>query len=241
MLSQREKNGIVSVHQSPVGLIRNVNISQIQAAILLPELNKSLVYLERMRDQIGDVPVVLFRETSPDFMQETRFTYKQIQTDPETAVAWNVPTDDSEAAAREYIRKAKLNRFDGIVIDTHHIRRNNNLTGEKNPLGDWRESIPILLPDCREIHIGVGRSEYPDMIEKTNEELDDLLNGGTKNTEVVEMLRFIADKGWKGLIVIEFRPSSVKKLYGKKLFLTPGDLVNSYERMRETLYQIFDK
>lgn len=241
LLSANEKHGITSVHQSPVGVNRNkVQISRLQQSIVLPEMNSSLSVLEDIGKQAGDVPAVLFREAPASYMKESGYSFKQIQTDPETAEAWGILEPDAGDAAKEYVRKAKLNLFDGIVIDTHHIRRKNTLTGQDNPLGDWKKSIPQLLPYCREIHIGIGRTDYPDMAESAQEELDDLLNGGQKDSEVVQMLRFIADQGWKGLMVVEFRPTSIKEEYKRKLFIPPSDLVSTYGRIRETLFGIFE-
>lgn len=243
MLTSNTKKKIKSVHQSPVGLSRGKPLaSQLQAAVLLPRLNTSLKSLENIRDQVGDVPAVLFRETPLSYMRESSFSYKQIQTDPETAAAWSISSGlDSATAARIYVEKAKLNLFDGIVIDTHHIRRRNSKTLERNPLSDWEKSIPELLPYCKEVHVGVGRADYPDMAEKANLELRDLLNGGRNSSEIVRMLRFIADSGWAGIVVVELRPSAIKKDYKKKIFLSPNDLVDSYQRIRITLDNIFDR
>jgi len=125
------------------------------------------------------------------------------------------------------------------VIDTHHIRHRDVETGQDNPLAKWKESIPEFLPYTQEIHLGIGRWDFGLADHETlREEMVDLLNGGENNTEVVQMLRMIADSGWKGLLIIEMRPSFVKEYLGS---MSEKDLVETYERIRSTLYNIFDK
>ena len=95
------------------------------------------------------------------------------------------------------------------------------------------------MPFTREIHLGVGRADYGDMDpDIVLSEVSDLLKGGKNNTEVVQMLRFIADSGWKGLVVVELRPSVIKQVIGG---MSENDLQNAYQRIRETLFQIFDR
>jgi hypothetical protein len=65
----------------------------------------------------------------------------------------------------------------------------------------------------------LGRTDYGNVPhEQIQEELVDLLNGGTKNTEVIQILRMISDSGWKGLVVVEMRPGEIEKLLGKRSF-----------------------
>ena len=68
----------------------------------------------------------------------------------------------------------------------------------------------------------------------------DLLTGGEKNTEVVQMLRMIGDFGWNGLVVVELRPSELpdKKIMGQ---LPHQSLTSAYTAIRETLFQTLDR
>ncbi len=240
LLSDREKAGVTSVHQSFRGPVKS-GLASLGLSPFLPEINDSLKGLEAIYEQVGDVPAVLYKEAvHANYVSGSSYSLKQIQTDPETAYAWGIqPSKDSAEAAGQYINSAFLRQFNGIVIDTTHIRRPSK-SGQENPLSDWEKSIPVLLPYVKEIHVGAGRTDFQTE-EESSAEILDLLNGGANDTEVVRMLRFIADKGWKGLIVLEFRPSSIKEEYGRKLFVSSQDLISAYGRIRETLYSIFDK
>lgn len=72
------------------------------------------------------------------------------------------------------------------------------------------------------------------------EEFDDLLNGGSKNTEIIQMLRYIADSGWTGLVVVEMRPGALqeKNKFGQ---ISQQALLDAYGRIRQTLHNIFGK
>jgi len=234
-LSDTEKAGVLSAHQCPRAAIPR-SFQEVQKAVFLPETKASLADLDRIHTVVGDIPVVLFKETPPEYFQNSPFTKRGIQPDSEVCTAWGVST------AQEFVDIALKKGLTEIVIDTHHIRRPNIKTGKENPLANWQGSIPILLPHTKEIHIGIGRLDYGKMDpEQLKEEAMDLLTGGRKNTEVMQMLRLIADKGWNGMIVIEMRPSVYKDVMNRRFLLSGNDLVDIYERVRNTLYHTLDK
>jgi len=236
-ISKEELLGILSAHQSPRERIRSFRA--LKVAFFLPHRDKSFDYLEKIDTKTGGIPVVLYQETPEKVIRNSTIKNKQIQTDPSASIAWNANS------ASEYLDQASRRGFTdgsgnpGIVIDTHHIRHLDVRTGQENPLADWKESIPIFLPYTGEIHLGVGRWDFGSVDPKTlREEMIDLLNGGENNTEVVQMLRLIAESGWNGLLIIEMRPSFVKEYLGS---MSEKDLIETYERIRSTLYNIFDK
>lgn len=252
-LSEEELSGILSAHQSPRDSLRSLRA--LKVALFLPHRDKSFDYLERIDAKAGGIPVVLYQETPVEVIRGSTIKNKQIQTDPAVCIAWDVNS------ASEYLDEVSRRGFTdesgnpGIVIDTHHIRHRDVETGQENPLADWKESIPILLPYTREIHLGVGRWDFGLVDhEKLEDELVDLLNDGENNTEVVQMLRLVAESGWNGLIIIEMRPSFVKKYirsesnrksksFPEKYLgqMSEQDLIETYERIRSTLYNTSDK
>lgn len=240
-LSSSERKGIISAHQSARDAIPHSR-QELQKTIFLPETVASTRDLEVLFDRIGDIPVVLFKENPTEYMDHfdrldiPSFTQRGIQTDPETATLWNSRTEE------EYLAHAFRYGFNEIIIDTHHIRRSDKHTGEPNPLRNWQTTIPVLLPYTHEIHVSVGRSNFGDLDPKViKQEADDMLSGGHNNTELIKMLRLIADQGWKGRVVLEMRPSIYRETIGNKRFLTEKDLVSIYQAVRKTLYEIFDE
>lgn len=240
-LSQEEKNGITSVHQSIVDKNKKLKESvfeRVAKSLLLPTKIGSLEYLERIRELVDrDIPVVLFKNVPSDYFERTKFNQTGIQTTPE--LCEEIGAENAE----EFIEAIQEMGFKNIVIDTYHLRRPSLKTGYTNPLADWRKSIPILLPHTQEIHVGLGRSDYGEIPKKTiADELWDFMNNGVNNSEIVQMLRKISFSGWKGLVVLELRPSMIKMLLDQKgVQLTNRNLKITLEGIRETLYQIFDK
>lgn len=229
-LSDIEKTGITSIHQS-VARAGDQSLRGKQIALFLPEETASLKDLREIKQYLGDIPVV-FMEAPQSFLQETGFSQRGIQTSPELCDAIGATN------AEEFVEKIKLMGFSHVVIDTHHIRRPHIKTGKPNPLRDWRSSLPILLPHTKELHIGVGRTDFGNIpAEQTRDELDDLLTGGQKNTEIVQMLRMIGESGWNGLVVVEMRPN---ELPGKNHFgqLPKRTLIAHYEKIKQTIDQV---
>lgn len=233
-----KSGGILSAHQSFRPEKVRLTPAELKVAAFLPGIDSSFEILKEVNSQAGGIPVVLYRETSKEALEASGISLRQTQTDSEACKQWGASN------APEFLDSAAQNGFTdehddpAIVIDTHHVRHPSQ-DGQVNPLANWRESIPVLLPYTKEIHLGVGRIDFGRMDkEKIKGELIDLLNGGTGNTEVVQMLRMIADTGWSGLIVVEMRPSAVKEYLGS---MTERDLVNTYERIRVTLHHIFER
>lgn len=228
-------SGVISAHQS----FRPDSIKTIRdagTAVFLPGIQDSLRYLEMINSATGGIPVVFYKETPQEFLGNTAIPVKQIQTDPSACIDWGATN------ANEFLDEAAKRGFTdqsgnpAIVNDTHHIRHDHD-TGVVNPLADWQESLPVMMPYITEVHLGVGRIDYGTMeSEVIREELLDLLNGGEKNTEVVRMLRYMAEAGWNGPVIIEMRPSAVKEVIGS---MSENDIVSTYTRLRETLFRIF--
>lgn len=239
-LSQIERDGITSTHQTVAkdltDSIRTFSLPDIEVSLMMAERFKSLNYLEKIRLLVNrDIPVVLFSSTPKDFLETTKYREKGIQTDP--ALCSEIGATNAE----EFIEAILGMGFTNVVIDTHHLRRPNIETGGENPLSDWQKSVPVLLPYTNEIHVGLGRIDYGGVPRtEIDAELWDFMNDGRQNTDVVKLLRSIAGTDWKGLVVLETRPSAIKDVLNQKGFqLSERILIDSFERIRNTLYQIF--
>jgi len=239
-LSQAERNGITSTHQTVAkdlaDAIRTFSLPDIEVSLMMAERFKSLDYLEKIRLLVDrDIPVVLFSSAPKDFLETTKYREKGVQTDP--ALCAEIGATNAE----EFVEAVLEMGFTNVVIDTHHLRRPNIETGGENPLSDWQKSVPVLLPYTNEIHVGLGRIDYGGVPRtEIDAELWDFMNDGRRNTNVVRLLRSIAGTGWNGLVVLETRPSAIKDVFEQRGFeLSERNLLDSFERIRNTLYQIF--
>lgn len=231
------RSKITSAHQS----FREgrIGIHNVKEALFLPESVSSVGQLEAIDSQVGGIPVVLYRNVSRERLDASPLRVKQTQTDAQACTQWNV------SSPQEFLDAVEANGFTdehgnpAVVWDTHHVRHADTKSNRANPLAQWRKSLPVLLPFTREIHLGVGREDSGDMDKaQIRSEAEDLLNKGQKNTEVVEMLRSIADRGWHGLVVLEMRPSVIKSIVGS---MSTDVLKSTYASIKETLYHVFDK
>ena len=240
-LSQAEKDGITSAHQSVVDLNKSLRESIFERAVkslILPGSIKSLDHLERIRELVDrDIPVVLFKNVPSGYFERTKFNKTGIQTVPELCEELGAEN------AEEFVEAVQAMGFKKVVIDTYHLRRPNIKTGIPNPLADWQKSLPVLLPHTQEVHVGIGRSDYGEVPEKVvAEELWDFMHKGVYNTEIIQILRSISNSGWRGLVVLELRPHMIKQVLEQKgMQLSDKNLKIALEGIRETLYQIFDK
>lgn len=231
-LSTMEKAGILSAHQSArSGSWWSVH--EMQKAVWLPRTDSSLVELEQIQKLVEEVPMVLYAEASERGFVNSLFKQRGIQPDPEICEEWQVKSGTG------FVKTILEKGFTHVVLDTHHVRRNHRWTGRANALADWRRSVPEMLPFTKEIHVGVGRAGDGGMDARlVVEEARDLLTGGEGNTEVIQMLKLIADAGWNGLVVVEMKPGIFREKWGR-LWLSDGDLVETYQGIRETMRRIF--
>ena len=241
-INKMEIDGTTSVHQSVnVSLgkaVRSHSLREIAQTVAFPGSIKSLDDLERIRILMDkNIPVVLLNNVPESFIKTTKYSQKGIQPKPEFC------SEIGATNAEEFVEAVLKMGFTNVVVDTHHLRRPNIETRERNPLADWRKSIPVLLPYANEIHLGLGRSDYGGLKKMDiNNELWDFMNNGKNDTEVIQMLRSIAKTGWRGLVVLELRPLAVKEVLNQKgIQLSEKNLLDSFERIRNTLHQVFDK
>jgi hypothetical protein len=125
----------------------------------------------------------------------------------------------------------KINHRKILVLDLYHLRRHprpDELVGkpehikkETSLLGCWKESLQILLPFAKLIHVSPSR-DY--------NELDNFLS--RRNSELEEMLKFIRDNNYKGDFVVE----TTLKFKGLNLFL----LVKTLEEFRKKIDKIIN-
>ena len=242
-ISSDERASIHSLHQSvrqSAWRIRSLREAkrEVQKAFFLPEINNSLQYMDKLFEVIGNVPAVFVKETPEKYFVNTLFTERLIQPGAEAAQLWTA------SKPGQFVTAARNRGFTHIALDTHHLRGRHSKTGEENPFQRWRDTVPAFLPDTKELHIGIGRSD-----DKTTDgltahmEAKEMLYGSFasryQQTDLARMLQLIHTSGWRGRVVIEMRPAVYKKIIGQKGFMTLSDLHQVYEKIRGTLKDIF--
>lgn len=233
-------NDIASFHQSPRSeTLKDITKgpNEVGMVTLLPHF-EDISYLQKIKSQIGDKPAVLYRNLSDHLKEEIVLSQRWIQPDPELAKDWEVTTVD------EFIKEMEKRNFNGVCLDTNHIRRAHKTDKEyDNPLSKWNESIPAFVKSgkLKELHIGVGRIDMPAVnVEDSLQEVRDLLNG-TEISDIIPMLKLLNEEGWKGKVVLEILPTAIKQVRGDKgLWLPPEAVIDSYERIRNTVGRIFN-
>lgn len=243
LLSKKALSSVRSAHQSfrteknlpGVRSHRNPKLAA-QAYVTLPEKVASLKDLEKLQKALGkELPVVVYPPN--EWMGETRpeifeiLENKLIQPAPELLGAWKTKT------LEEFIRET-LNRGFGLCLDLFHIRRQVS-QGFQTQFGPWQEVLPALLPYTREIHLGVGRSDFQGPFDSM-QELRDIYSGERK-TDIVPMLELIKDSGWTGPIVTEIPATSVKNLVSDSRFTTPNILISAHKQIVGSLRNIMER
>lgn len=207
------------------------------AYLALPEKSASLQGLVRLQDMLGrDLPLVIhpYDEWRGD-TQYPLFSYlgnKLVQPTPELLDRWGIKS------AEELVQEIKRRGFDGLCLDLYHLRRP---AGQifKTRFGRWQEIIPVLLPDTKEIHLGLGRSEFPAGFDSIQELRD--LYGWERKTDIVPMLEMIRDSGWRGPIVTEIPAMAIRKLTAGVKILTPRQLVATHKLLVQNLREIMGR
>lgn len=174
-----------------------------KAFFLVPERRNSMRHLLMLQELTGrNIPVTLYpyhegiiggKEWNegqyPEFSQ---FLERWVQTDTGLLTRWKVNSPIG------FVNRAAKRGFTGIVIDTAHIRKESDGLS----FGDWRQSIPTLLPHTKAIHV---RSISPQEKEgaKYNNQVEMYNFVRNQSGELHEMLRQIRDQNWQGLVVTE--------------------------------------
>lgn len=186
----------------------------------LPERIASLDNIKRIQKRLGrDCPVVLLSEKEGDKNVELPRGQKLIQPDIETMSYFHAYTAEGLAE--------KANQLGYMfALDLGHIRRKQSLGVNLLP---WQDSIPILLPNIYEVHVGAGRAVDQTAGIDSNKELADLYYG-EKTGEIQDMMRLIRYNGFNSRVVIEIEADAIARLLGKKI-LTPGELAKAYQRI----------
>ena len=167
-------------------------------------------------------------ETTPEAFE--RLGTKLIQPAPELLGAWGVET------LGEFVTEAKKRGYE-FCLDLFHIRRQVS-QGFQTQFGPWQEVIPILLTNTREIHLGIGRSDFHGTFDSM-QELRDIYSGERK-TEIISMLELIRDSGWNGAIVTEIPATSVKSLISGSRIATPAMLIIAHKQVVANLKAIMN-
>lgn len=247
LVTQNSKNAIVSLHQSwrsEKSLIeawRHPNRPlAMMAYVLLPEMVNSLNALENLQKVLGkNLPVVLYPPHPKEESGTQRpFAEKIFQPYTEVMFRWGVRTPE------KLIEETYKRGYTGLCIDLFHMRRKNINSFDPNSsikdsigLNPWQETLPQLLPHTTEIHISAGRTDIKEKIVDTENELRSLLNG-QGNTELIKMLKFIRDSGWRGRIVTEIPAAALRALRGKNSTLSIRDFVQDHRKIISNIQDI---
>lgn len=210
-LTQRAKDGIISLHQSYRGeksFAEAWNHPNRALAVLsyfiLPERVSSLNDLEHIQRVLGKkLPVVLYpSQEGEESGIQRHFTDKLFQPTPGVMKQWGV------RSIQELIEQTYQRGYTGLCLDLYHFRQPDEV--DLNP---WQETLPQLLPHTKEIHISAGRGDMMQDFVDTNAELRDLLDG-TQYTDLPRILGTIRDLGWSGRMVTEIPAASLKLVLG---------------------------
>lgn len=204
-----------------------------QAFVTLPEKFASLGDLEKLQRELGNrLPVVVYPpnewmgEVKPDIFD--KLDNKLIQPAPELLGAWEVDT------ILKFLDKVKQGGYE-LCLDLLHIRRQVT-QGFHTQFGRWQDVLPQLLPQTREIHLAVGRSDFQSPFDSA-QELKDIYSGERK-TEIVPMLEMVRDLGWVGPIVTKIPATSAKKLVSDAKIATPSTLVSVHAQLINNIKEI---
>lgn len=233
-VSQHEKNGIKSLHQSFRG---EKNIFEawhhsnrtlaLIAYTLLPETVKSLNHLEHIQMVVGKrLPTVLYPplKLGEESGVNRPFAEKLFQPTPEVAKRWYVQS------VKELVGEAQRRGYTGFCLDLYHFRE----SGEVD-FDPWQSLLPYFLSFTKEIHISAGRLDMNDKNIDTMAELKDLLDG-TNNTDLPKILIAIRDIGWRGLITTEIPAAALKSLDGsQRRFLPESYFIEYHQRITDTI------
>lgn len=249
LVSEKGKQGTTSVHESP----RTKQLSQMRRIgdlrdLAIPPLESSARDLAKYGKMLGGVEAVLYRETPANLRESKYFTAKRIQFDPELCTGLGItPSMQPQQAAEAMVEVLTAIGYRGC-LDLNHIRRPNH-NGEPNPLREWRQTIPVFLQAnfIDEIHASVGRTDWPHSTAQASVNEVTALESGedTDDTEVIAMLRLVADMGWhrsaqNGLVVVETLPSAIKQAHGTPgKMVTTTEMLQTYTKFNRTLEKLF--
>lgn len=199
LLSHKQKEIIRSLHQSFrtekswAKILKHPSPMQAAASyILLPETYSSLPLLQRLQARLGkQMPIVTYPSAqTTQFQLNHLFAEQLFQPTAEVLKDWEINK------IADLPDKFRQNGYTGLCLDLFHWRRQPSI------LLPWQETLPLLLPYIKEIHLAVGRTDISQRLIDSEQELRDLITGQQKS-EIWPILSIIRQNGWQGRIVTE--------------------------------------
>lgn len=201
--------------------------------ILLPERIASLDHLENIQGVVGkQLPMVLYPTHAEKEESGTgrNFGEKLFQPNADVMKRWGVQT------LQELIDAAFSRGYTGLCLDLFHMRLDSS-----SLLANWKESFKILLPYTKEVHLGLGRTDferYGNFPVNSMEELHDMVFGREK-TEIKPMIRTLKDLGWNGPMVTEIPAEAFFRIAPRRQ-ITFTDFIAQHRPIVDTVKEIFE-
>lgn len=223
LLSEKERNGIISAHQSFTGQIESLDRARIKYGLpmafimdmLLENSDKSLLTIHKLQAIIKKpLPVVLYIGTLDSVVASAKLSSLVTQPIGEEFSREKIPSID------EYLKILQKRNLT-ICLDTHHFR--SRIAG--TPLENWKSALNSFLPFIQEVHISVGRTDEDDPGVDTMAELKALIELDTGNV-VFSILATIKKSNFRGPYVVEIPIDSLQKICGG--IMTPKKIIGVY-------------
>lgn len=193
----------------------------------------SLESLQKLQQIKGrNLPLVVYPhhewqgENEYDLFKE--LAGKLVQPAPELLGRWGLNS------VSQFAKAVTARGYSGLCLDLFHIRRFPT-QGFNTGFAPWQEAIPQLLPDTKEIHLGVGRFDFKGNFDSMAELMD--LYTGNSDTDIVPILEMVRDSGWRGPIVTEIPARAIAKIINKRL-VTPRLYIEAHSRITQNLRQV---
>lgn len=239
LITAKDKAAIKVVHQSyrserslrEVWQHPNRELAAL-AFLALPERIASLKLLKKLQGMLPDnIPIIIYpyHEWRGEEQYELfpRIKNKLVQTAPELLDRWQVKS------AKEFVDEVSRRGFDGICLDLFHLRCHPT-QGFTTKFKPWQESIPVLLPHTKLVHLGIGRTDSHGNFDSM-EELKDIYTGA-RDTDIIPVLEMIRDANWNGPIVTQIPARSIGAITRQPF--TPSRIVAVHGNIVENLSKI---
>jgi hypothetical protein len=192
---------IVSVEQSFRGersLIQAYRHPNRNAAIkgyfVFPYISNMKVMAKLAQIMGEDFPVVMYPDRRLPYWSEKVPTNQRLfQLTQEVADKWFAP----DMVFLKIFMEAW--GFHGIVLDAYHIQAQSG-----GWVRNWSQWVPENIDLIPEVHIGLGRSEYPEI----DSDPKAFLTGDLESSEQGRVLLAMRDLGWHGRVVLEIPPGT---------------------------------
>jgi hypothetical protein len=227
---------ICSAHQSFLlpgnGIVASIKYQSLKTILRsLPDSARDLAWLQ---EKLGPIPVVMYKESKPESLQQMATGTVLIQPDPEVAALWGCNT------AEDFITELHKNGFHGICLDTNHLLRRHKTTNDVSPFAeDWENTVRVFMDSglVRMVHLSIGRLDDPAFDTKTSiQEVRDFIES-TDKTPAMLMMQKLKYLGFRGNIVLEVLSDAIA--HAQRENLEYSGIIKAYANIRNTLAKIF--